>query len=170
MYMFDNQTGDNVFRDFEMQFKTTLYNDYNHISCIQIHCYTNDKYKHLANVPIIEKLANDTFAYFVDNRCEAGQLKTFAAIVYSPELCKQLNFTIEEKFASIAHEIGHIIHYFNENLVSAGDIMLEIKADEIVVKLGLGESLKSVLRKLKLSKIYSNEQSRLLDLRMQVLG
>lgn len=168
--MFNNHTGDNIFHDFELQFKTKLYNDYIHISGFQIHCYTNSQYKQLANVPIIENLEYDTFAYSIDVKFESGQFNTFAAIIYTPELCEQLNFSNKEKCAAIAHEIGHIIHYFNENLANAESMIIEMKADEVVTKLGLGKSLKTVLQKLKLSKLYSSEQSQLLDFRIQYLN
>lgn len=49
-------------------------------------------------------------------------------------------------------------------------MIIEMKADEVVTKLGLGKSLKTVLQKLKLSKLYSSEQSQLLDFRIQYLN
>ena len=64
--MFNNHTGDNIFHEFELQFKIKLHNDYMHIREFQIHCYTNSQYKQLANVPIIENLEYDTFAYSID--------------------------------------------------------------------------------------------------------
>ena len=72
--------------------------------------------------------------------------------------------------AAIAHEVGHIIHHFNETLNTAGTMMIEIKADEVVAKLGIAEHLKSVLHKLKSSKRYSKEQCQLMDLRIQMLN
>ena len=71
--------------------------------------------------------------------------------------------------AAIAHEVGHIIHYFNENLTNANSLMVELKADEVAEKLGLAEPLKTVLEKLKSSKLYSREQCQLMDLRRQFL-
>ena len=93
----------------------------------------------------------------------------FAAIIFSPTLCETLNFTEKEKLAAIAHEVGHIIHYFNENLTNANSLMVELKADEVAEKLGLAEPLKTVLEKLKSSKLYSREQCQLMDLRRQFL-
>lgn len=72
--------------------------------------------------------------------------------------------------AAIAHEVGHIIHHFNESLINAGTMMVEIKADEVAAKLGMAEPLKSVLHKLKSSKQYSKEQCQLIDLRIQMLN
>lgn len=57
--------------------------------------------------------------------------------------------------AAIGHEVGHIIHHFNETLSNAGNMMVEIKADEVVAKLGMAEPLKSVLHKLRSSNRYS---------------
>lgn len=72
--------------------------------------------------------------------------------------------------AAISHEVGHIIHHFNEALSKAGNMMVEIKADEVVAKLGMAEPLKSVLHKLKSSNRYSKEQCQLMDLRIQMLS
>ena len=46
--------------------------------------------------------------------------------------------------------------------------MVELKADEVAEKLGLAEPLKTVLEKLKSSKLYSREQCQLMDLRRQL--
>ena len=53
-----------------------------------------------------------------------------------------MNFAEKEKLAVITTEVGHIIHYFNENLTNANNLMIELKADEVAEKLGLAEPLK----------------------------
>lgn len=167
--LFLNHTSENVFQNFEKQFKTILYREYTHLELFHIDCYTIDQYKQLDGVTILEDTKNDTFLYSVDVKIVDEQRIIFAAIIFSPTLCETLNFTEKEKLAAIAHEVGHIIHYFNENLTNANSLMVELKADEVAEKLGLAEPLKTVLEKLKSSKLYSREQCQLMDLRRQFL-
>lgn len=168
--LFNNHTSDDIFQNFEQKFKPILYQKYPHLSTLQIDCYTAIQYKQQESVPLIEDLSNDTFAYSIDVKTDGEQRTVFAAIILSPELCKSLNFTKMEKMAAIAHEVGHIIHYFNKALSKAGNMMFEIKADEVAAKLGIAKPLKSVLHKLKSSKRYSKEQCQLMDLRIQMLN
>lgn len=168
--LFNNHTSDDIFWEFEQKFKPILYLKYAHLSTLRIDCYTATQYKQQERVPLIEDLNNDTFAYSIDVEFDEGQRIVFAALIFSPELCELLNFTEMEKMAAIAHEVGHIIHHFNESLINAGTMMVEIKADEVAAKLGMVEPLKSVLHKLKSSKRYSKEQCQLIDLRIQMLN
>ncbi len=167
--LFNNHTSDSVFQEFEQRFKSILYQEYTHLSALCIDCYTISQYRQQENVPLIEGLSNDAFAYSIDVKSDGNRRAVFAAIILSPELYESFNFTEMEKMAAIAHEVGHIIHHFNETLSTAGTMMIEIKADEVAAKLGLAEPLKSVLHKLKSSKRYSNEQCQLMDLRIQML-
>lgn len=164
--LFNNHTSDNIFQEFEQKFGPILHQKYTHLSALCIDCYTILQYKLQKNVPLIEGLSNDAFAFSVDAKSDA----VFAAIIISPELYELFNFTEMEKMAAIAHEVGHIIHYFNETLNAAGTMMIEIKADEVAAELGLAEPLKSVLHKLKSSKQYSKNQCQLMDLRIQILN
>lgn len=170
MTLFNNHTSDNIFQDFEQKFKPILYQKYPHLSTLHIDCYTVVQYNQQKNIPLIDGLCNDTFAYSIDVTNDGEQNKVFAAIVISPELCELFNFTEMEKMAAIGHEVGHIIHHFNETLSNAGNMMVEIKADEVVAKLGMAEPLKSVLHKLRSSNRYSKEQCQLMDLRIQMLS
>lgn len=168
--LFHNHTSDKVFQDFEQQFKSILYKEYAHLSSFYIDCYTTDQYQLLERVPKFVDIINDAFAYSIDVRIVNNQRIIFAAIIFSPALCEDFQFTEKEKWASIAHEIGHIVHYFNDNLKEVGSMIIEIKADEVAIKLGLAEFLQSVLYKLKLSKLYSFEQCQLMDFRIQLLN
>lgn len=168
--LFHNHTSDKVFQDFEQKFKSILYEEYAHLSSFHIDCYTIDQYQQLNKIPKFKNVTSDTFAYSIDVKIVNKQRIIFAAIVFSPTLCEDFNFTEKEKWASIAHEIGHIVHYFNENLKGAGSMIIETKADEVAIKLGLAEFLRSVLRKLKLSTLYSIEQRQLMDLRIKLLN
>lgn len=168
--LFNNHTSDNIFKEFEQRFRSILYQGYPHLSTLCIDCYTASQYKQQENIPQIEWQSSDTFAYSIDLKSDGVQRTVFAAIILSSELCELFNFTRMEKMAAIAHEVGHIIHHFNNALNGAGTMMKEIKADEIAAKLGLAVPLKSVLHKLKSSERYSKEQCKLMDLRIQVLN
>lgn len=112
MTLFNNHTSDNIFQDFEQKFKPILYQKYPHLSTLHIDCYTVVQYNQQKNIPLIDGLCNDTFAYSIDVTNDGEQNKVFAAIVISPELCESFNFTEMEKMAAIGHEVGHIIHPF----------------------------------------------------------
>ena len=112
--LFNNHTSDNIFQEFEQRFRSILYQKYTHLSALCIDCYTVSQYKLQENVPLIEGLSNDTFAYSIDVKSDGVQRAVFVAIILSPELYELFNFTEMEKMAAIAHEVGHIIHYFNE--------------------------------------------------------
>lgn len=57
--------------------------------------------------------------------------------------CSRFNFSQGEEFALIAHELGHA--YIQENSIQCNGFEEECKADDYVVKLGLGNDLKSAL-------------------------
>ena len=95
--LFLNHTSENVFQNFEQQFKTILYREYTHLELFHIDCYTIDQYKQLDGVTILEDTKNDTFLYSVDVKIVDEQRIIFAAIIFSPTLCETLNFTEKEK-------------------------------------------------------------------------
>lgn len=163
--MFYNHTKDSIFERFEQQYNSLIHNAYPHIAKLCIHCYTIEQYSHLHDVQTIHESEYDTFAFAFNGI----HYPIFAAIIYAPPLCEQLKFTDEEMFAAIAHEIGHIIHCFNVSLKDAGDAVIEIKADEVVVQLGLKDQLKAVLNKLKSSNLYSQHQCNLMNLRLKYI-
>lgn len=167
--MFHNHTTEKAFDIFESKYKDALYHHYTHLSEFVIHCYTFDQYSQLPNVPNITNCNNDTFAYAIYCSKDSKFCDTFAAIVYSPEQCNSKSFNIEEYFAAIAHEVGHIIHYFNENLNGANELVIELKADSIATELGLSDHLKSVLLKLKESGLYNDVQHDMMTLRANLL-
>lgn len=90
------------------------------------------------------KWDNDTFAYSVSRTSDYPYV--FASIIYSPDQCH--NLSIEQMVSAIGHEVGHIIHYFNEALDVENTRLIEIKADEVAVELGLRHPLISGLNKL----------------------
>lgn len=167
--MFNNHTKENVFEAFESKYEDALYHHYTHLSEFDIHCYTFEQYSKLSNVPKLVDYREDTFAYAICHPKGSKYRDTFAAIVFSPRQCNSLAFNIQEYFAAIAHEIGHIIHFFNENLNGANELIVEMKADSIAKELGLSDHLKSVLRKLKESGIYNDVQQNIMTMRANLL-
>lgn len=168
--MFNNHTAEDAFRIFESRYKDILYLHYAHLRKFSIHCYTFEQYRNLSNVPILDSFSNDTFAYAVYRLKDSELSNTFAAIVFSPAQCGVLSFCQEEYLAAIAHEVGHIIHYFNENLNGVNELVREMKADSIAIELGLSDYLKSVLGKLKESGLYNNAQCSMMTMRTNLLN
>lgn len=167
--MFQNHTKEKAFEIFEEKYKELLFHRYAHLRKFTIHCYTFDQYSNVSNVPILTSCSNDTFAYAIYRLKDSDLSNTFAAIIFSPEQCNSLSFNIEEYFAAIAHEIGHIIHYFNENLNDANELVVEMMADRIANELGLSLHLKSVLMKLKESRVYNDVQCKIISMRTNLL-
>lgn len=142
--MFVNNTGFQFINDFEHAYKDIIYAHYPIISNKEINFVTTEQYLNLDNVPPIENLDYDSFSFSCKrvNDCVTGY------VIYSPTICKHLDFSSKELYAALAHEVGHIIHYFNESLIGLPQICQEMKADEVASKLGLTTPLISVLDKL----------------------
>lgn len=68
-------------------------------------------------------------------------------IMRSESICSTCNFTLEEEFALIAHELGHFNVRLN-NIKCNDTHDEECNADDYVVNLGLGKELKSALIKI----------------------
>ena len=83
---------------------------------------------------------------FACNPCGNGDGVRYVA--YNTELIKKYGLTSDEQFAFVAHEIGHILMYY-DNDIPQDTILKEIKADDVAVRLGLKESLLSGLEKIK---------------------
>lgn len=80
-------------------------------------------------------------------------------IIENSELCKGLKLTIGERFALIAHEIGHFVDTKNWQERENNDE--EIACDCYAVELGLGSALKSALQKIvdaKICTVVNNEK------------
>lgn len=166
--MFQNHTKSDFFHVFEKEYEKKLYSTYRHLSKFPIHCYTFEQYNHIG-FDILDDYQNDTFSYVVNRPINSDICDTFAAIIFSPELCNLLSFSKEEYLAAIAHEIGHIIHFFNETLKGANELFIEAKADSIANELGLNMYLKSIFRKLLKSGMYSDEQCKAIVIRSNLL-
>lgn len=165
--MFVNHTNMEAFEIFEQKFEDCLYERYTHLKNYAIQCYTIEQYQYLKNRPEFECFQYDSFGFAADDSIKDQNGNIFIAIVVSPEICKSFNLNEDELLAGIGHEIGHIVHYSNTSLKDAHQSYKEIKADEIACALGLTLPLISLLKKLKDSKLYSDD---LLNLRIKILN
>lgn len=95
--LFNNHTSDNIFQEFEQRFRSILYQKYTHLSALCIDCYTVSQYKLQENVPLIEGLSNDTFAYSIDVKSDGVQRAVFVAIILSPELYELFKISLRWK-------------------------------------------------------------------------
>ena len=112
----------------------------------KIHIYTLKKYLACAdNLPKIEDVENQLFSCFVKNDTPHAET-TVAGIVFTQLLIDELDLTESEQFAAIAHEIGHILYFYLENK----DFYPcdEVYADSIACRIGLKDSILSVIDKL----------------------
>lgn len=154
--MIENHTGIGVFDEFDKCFSEKAIGICPLLSKYPIHVYTKEQYivkKDENKLPDVD-FDNTPFAYGKDQAI-AGDASTMNAVIVCDEtFCETLKLSDEEKLASIAHEVGHIILYFLTNNVLYDQ---EKKADEYVATMGLGYPLKSVLMKLVNSGLYSEE-------------
>lgn len=106
---------------------------------------------------IVKMNSDDAFAYFYNSKLK------YAEIIVSDSVCNRLGFTIKEKCAAIAHELGHIIKnlkgIFNQN------IYVEIECDEIACRIGLANPMCTLLDKLSEQENYSENQIAQINLR-----
>lgn len=90
---------------------------------------------------------NDLFAFYI-NKEEEDASSTYAEIIVNEGHCNSLKLTDEEKLAALAHEIGHIIMYFRTDKEECQGQAEEIYSDLYVCKMGLGDSLCSLIHKM----------------------
>lgn len=167
--MFNNQTGIAEFDIFEIRYWDVLCKKYPHIKKYNVRCLTIDQYRKLENVPEIDFSENDCFEFAFDDRIIRNGDCPFASIIVNESACKRLCFTQDDKLAAIAHELGHIVHATNTILQNAHESWKEKFADEVAGFIGLSKSLKSLIQKLKDSKLYSDYQNSLFDFRIMNL-
>ena len=152
------------FNDFDNLYSVELCQRYKHLNQFKIHCYSISDYQNLDDAIPLSGFENDSFGFAIDKK--GGKYSsTSAYIIYVPEICQKLQLSSDEIHACIAHEIGHIIHYFNESLKGASSLLIEIKADEIAKILGISDNLSEALSKLIDSGLYSEEQCTGMDYR-----
>ena len=165
--MLINHTLETIFDEYAYKYEIHIYKQYPHLLNVNIHCLYYEQYLLLKNVPKVEFTDNDIFAFSCCHNENNNFIEGF--IIYSKFNCNSFNLNKDEFNAALSHEIGHIIHYFNETLNDKPDIVLEIKADEVVVHLGLGMPLSNLLHKLIDSNRYTDYQVQSMKKRIMLL-
>lgn len=166
--MLVNHSGLKEFNEFDNLYSADLCQIYNHLNQFKIHCYSIDDYQNLDEAIPLDGFENDSFGFAIDNK-DGKFSSTSAYIVYSQEICQKLQLSSEEIYACIAHEVGHIVHYFNKALDGADSLLIERKADEIAKILGISNLLSEVLSKLINSGLCSEEQCACMNYRKKYL-
>ena len=128
---FNNLDRTKIFDAFYQKFKGKINLD----STISIY---NSDYKEGNIVRQLELTGNDS-PYICDVQN--------SEIMRSEAICSTCNFTLEEEFALIAHELGHFNVRLN-NIKCNDTHDEECNADDYAVNLGLGKELKSALIKI----------------------
>lgn len=156
-----------MFDEFAHKFENNIYERYHHLLNINIHFIYSEQYLRLEQVPLIESLDKDPFAFSCFRNKETNCVEAY--IIYSPSNCNLYNLNTEEINAAISHEVGHIVHYFNVALNGQPDIIHEVKADEIAAYLGLSSPLSNLLSKLIASKKFTEYQEQSMKKRIMLL-
>jgi len=68
-------------------------------------------------------------------------------IMRSEEIYNRCGFTVEEEYAILAHELGHMIAGFRGEKVQ-NNLQEEKNADQMAVKLGLANHMRSAIQKM----------------------
>ena len=165
--MFINNTSEIIFDEFSHKYEFRIYAKYYHLRDTNIHFIYSEQYLRLEKVPFIESLDNDPFAFSCCRNKYNNNVEAY--IIYSPFNCKLYNLNNDEINAAISHEVGHIVHYFNETLNGKPNIIHEIKADEVVAYLGLSLPLSNLLTKLIASNKFTDYQEQSMKKRIMLL-
>lgn len=156
------------FNDFNQRYQTSVYKICPLLKDFSINIHTIDEYKKLLEthpeIPVIDNLDEDVFGVYIFKSTSSAK-GTISGIIINEKLCLDLKLTSGDKFAAIAHEIGHIMFFFLENK----QIEEEFKADEFACKMGLSEELLGLLQKLKNSGIYNETTTDHLRLRIEAI-
>ncbi|MDD6002096.1 MAG: hypothetical protein PUC50_07910 [Bacteroidales bacterium] len=111
---------------------------------------------------------NDAWVCYIPER-ESIDSPIYAEILTNKDMIQQLNLSENEQFAAIAHEIGHIITYFRTDYKQLDDEKKEMTSDNYACRIGLTESLSSLLNKLIVSGDYSADQTQLMQKRLDMI-
>ncbi len=110
----------------------------------------------------------DPMGFYI-NKTEYDASSTYAEIVINEKKCEELELSSHELYAAIAHEVGHVIFYFREDKENKKN-MEEIICDQYACRMGLADSLISLLDKLIGSGDYSQDHVRLLSNRKRFIA
>ena len=160
-----NKTDIIILDSFNEEFCHTAIDICSSLSKLQIIIINNSDTKYALEADLAE---NDTFAYYLNKESEDAS-STYAEIIVNKELCEKLQFTNQDYQAAVAHEIGHIILYFNSNKDMFQGEAEEIISDYYACRMGLSLPLSTLIKKLISSGLYSDSQIQLMKKRLSVI-
>lgn len=163
----DNRTKLMFFDCFNMRYSDQILALCPLLSKFKIAAITVEEYLHIAESfsTMISDIEKQMYSCLVDKK-EYDASSTRAIIIANIDLYTKFNLSVDEHISAIAHEVGHIIHFFKDDKDS--DIVAEeLYADGIASKLGLASPLYSVLDKLSQSDLYEKSINEQLKLRMR---
>ena len=123
----------------------------NLLSSFHVDFWDNHQYYSLHPEKTIQSM-DSPLSYLI---YEADVMDDFrkAAIIIDKEFCANLGFTNDDILGAIAHEFGHFLCYFRDNLEKGGQVE-EIAADGYAAEIGLGENLLCALIKMSESGLF----------------
>ena len=155
-----------IFRKFCHHYGSEITSICHLMTKFKIHVYTLDQYLSSADsLPQIEDVENQLFSCFVKNETIHAET-TIAGIVFTQSLIDELGLTESEQFAAIAHEIGHILYFYLEYKDSFP--CEEVYADSVACRIGLKDSILSMIDKLISCGKYQDLESQLRIRRMLI--
>ena len=107
------------------------------------------EYPELANIRIYTDQQGEGFIKKWDDRNDSPYTSNHVVneIMRSEEIYNRCGFTIEEEYAILAHELGHMIAGFRGEKVH-NYLQEEKNADLMTVNLGLADHMKSAIQKM----------------------
>ena len=163
--MINNNTNIEILNSFNEEFSHAAIEICPFLSKFQIIIVNHSDTKYASEANLTE---NDTFAYYLTKESEDAS-STYAEIIVNKELCEKLQFTNQEYQAAVAHEIGHIIFYFNSYKDMFQGEAEEIISDNYACRMGLSLPLSSLIKKMMSSGLYSDIQVQLMKKRLSVI-
>lgn len=155
LFCYSQQDNFSIFKDFSALYGDRLSAYCNLLNKFKINILTIDEYNiALTTLPYVADIEKQPYASFIVKYGYAAET-TKAGIVINTTHINNLQFTIDEQYAAIAHEIGHILYFFLDNKdMYPGQIGEEIYSDSIAARLSLAHEMISILSKLEESKMY----------------
>lgn len=139
-----NKTGINIIDDFNVEYATQAIEICPLIREFQILVLYYNQSKHKKQL-CLKKY--DAFGYYISD--EDGQASsTYAEIAINEHALNELSLMPQEILAALAHEIGHIMLFFNTKREQYKGQGIEVYCDQIACRIGLAKPLKSLLEKL----------------------
>lgn len=159
MMHFNNQYGIKQFDDFYHIYAYKIAINWSELMHVTIDVYNEEHLKNFVTSlkSMIDKdvLCDTPYMSFCYRQTMNGVEND---IIENTALCQRLHLTDKERYALIAHEIGHFVE--KKNSRGNGENEEEIACDGYAVELGLGDSLKTALQKIVDAKICTEEKNK----------